>query len=298
MAPKAANTGAKRQTRGLNSWPETTQRSNGNHKRARSDSNAMNDSKVTGKKKAKTDPSSSSDTVKSQDMSPSPAISNSKPGSSNKDADDNNSNRSTLTLSDHTGDMFSAPSNTLIIHACNCQGSWSAGIAAAFKKHYPSAFKAYAAHCRTYASSSSSLLGTALLAPPAALNGEAATGSGAPRTNGKIPQRSGKVAQEGQHFVGCLFTSNFYGKRKDSPTKILGATGPAMRDLLAQVKQWNASHGDGEKIGQVRMCKINSGLFAVPWEDTVEVLEGIEADGNWNGDRDVLKEIEIWEREE
>lgn len=201
-----------------------------------------------------------------------------------------------LTLNERKGDIFSAASNTLIIHACNCQGSWGGGIALAFKKHYPEAFKVYAKHCHD--NEPKSLLGTALLIPPAALisNGrDSGVPVGAPNINStKTPASSSKPkkAAEKQHFIGCLFTSNFYGKRKDSPSKILSATGPAMEDLLKQVRDWNAAHGDGETVGEVRMCKINSGLFAVPWEDSVEVLEGLEV-----GESGV-REIEIVEREE
>lgn len=291
MAPKTTNAGTKRQTGGLTSWLTASQRDNSNRKRARSDSNTANDCAATTNKKTKPNPSPGRESTKVSDMPPPTATSNTELACSNKRTDnDKDKDNSTLSLSDHTGDIFSAPSNTLIIHACNCQGSWSAGIAAAFKKHFPSAFKVYAARCRSH--DASSLLGTALLIPPASLTNEAATGSGAPRINGKIPQSKAKTKQEEQHLVGCLFTSNYYGKRRDSPAKILGATGPAMRDLLAQVKQWNASHGDGEKVGRVRICKINSGLFGVPWEETVEVLEGIEV----AEDGETVKEVEVWER--
>jgi hypothetical protein len=46
-------------------------------------------------------------------------------------------------------------------------------------------------------------------------------------------------------------------------------------------------------ITSVRTCKINSGLFNVEWERTVEVLEDIDIpDGH------PMKDIEVWEREE
>ena len=41
-------------------------------------------------------------------------------------------------------------------------------------------------------------------------------------------------------------------------------------------------------IASVRMCKINSGLFGVPWGATAAVVEGIEVE---DGD---LKEIEVF----
>lgn len=201
----------------------------------------------------------------------------------------------TITLKERTGDIFTAASNTLILHACNCQGSWGGGIALAFKKHYPEAFKVYAKHCRNHGGDSRALLGTALLIPPAELSGTVSTngGVGAPRIGGKAASTDSKKG-EAKHFIGCLFTSNFYGKRRDSLSKILSATGSAMEDLLLQVTDWNASHVDGEKVGEVRMCKINSGLFAVPWEETVEVIEGMEVDGG----EGAVREIEVVERQE
>lgn len=48
---------------------------------------------------------------------------------------------------------------------------------------------------------------------------------------------------------------------------------------MRQVKDFNddADTEAGEEgIAGVRMCKINSGLFGVPWEDSKAVIEGIE----------------------
>ena len=81
-----------------------------------------------------------------------------------------------------------------------------------------------------------------------------------------------------KHFVGCLYTSRRFGKMKDTPQKILEATGPAMGDLLGKVKEWNEGHGEEERVGEVRMCLINSGLFAVEWSMTKAVLEGMSVE--------------------
>ncbi|KAF1990782.1 hypothetical protein K402DRAFT_389688 [Aulographum hederae CBS 113979] len=150
-----------------------------------------------------------------------------------------------------TGDIFIAPPNSVIIHACNTLGSWSAGIALAFRKTYPSAYTTHAAHCKS--SSPSSLISTAQLIPPP-------RGAWAPR-------------KEPTHWIGCLFTSKRFGKRKDSPDEILAATGPAMRDLLRQMRE---KVREGKVVAEIRICRINSGLFAVEWERTREVLEGLE----------------------
>lgn len=150
-----------------------------------------------------------------------------------------------ITLTESTGDIFSAPANTLLIHACNTQGTWNAGIASAFKAHYPAAYSIYQGHCKKWGES---LLSSALLIPP-------------PTTTSTAPDK--------RHFIGCLFTSAKRGKGKGSVNSILEATGPAMEDLMRQVKE------DG-RVGKVRMCKINSGLFRVPWQRTRAVIEELE----------------------
>ncbi|CAK3929808.1 ADP-ribose 1 -phosphate phosphatase [Lecanosticta acicola] len=170
-----------------------------------------------------------------------------------------------LRLIESIGDIFDAPPNSLIIHACNCEGSWGAGIAAAFKNHYAGAYKVYAAHCKQ---NGHDLFRKALLIPPQ------------------------KLDKKKQHFVGCLFTSRSKGKKKDSPSAILQATKPAMEDLLRQVQDWNAEHADGDAVGEVRICKINSGLFAVPWEETKEVMESLDVENH------SIKEVKVISREE
>ena len=155
-----------------------------------------------------------------------------------------------LKVDEKVGDIFEAPDNSILIHACNCEGSWGAGIAAAFKKNYPMAFKLYKAHCDE--SSAAKLRGTALLIEPC------------------------EDKDSHQHFVGCLFTSGGKGKTKDKPDTILERTGPAMRDLLRQIGDLPSDLG----IAEVRMCKINSGLFKVPWNDSKAALEDIQIESD------------------
>ncbi|WPH04540.1 Hypothetical protein R9X50_00743200 [Acrodontium crateriforme] len=157
-----------------------------------------------------------------------------------------------LEIIEATGDFFDAPQNTLLVHACNCEGSWGAGIAKAFKQKYPKAYKEYANHCDEL---HHGLIGKAQLILP--VDHE---------KNSKVPK----------HFIGCLYTSRGKGRRKDSATSILGASKPAMNDLLTKAKAWNEKAAcDEDKIKEVRMCKINSGLFAVPWDKTKAALETI-----------------------
>lgn len=108
---------------------------------------------------------------------------------------------SKLKLSYITGDLFAAPANSILVHACNTKGSWGAGIALAFKEKYPSQFARYRAHCREYGDN---LVGSCLLIP-----GDT-------------------------HDIACLFTSIAYGRRKDSPSEILSATRTSVQDLIRQ----------------------------------------------------------------
>ncbi|KAF1348573.1 ADP-ribose 1''-phosphate phosphatase, partial [Delphinella strobiligena] len=155
------------------------------------------------------------------------------------------------------GDIFAAPPCSVVIHACNCEGHWGAGIAKAFKDHYPQAYSLYHHHC--IQAKQSDLRGTAFLIPP---------------QNSSHDQDEVTV----NHFIGCLFTSRGKGRTKDSPTKILVNTRPAFEHLLRQAAEWNAKENDEVKAGELWMCQINSGLFKVPWEKTRCVLEQIEVE--------------------
>ncbi|KAK5713847.1 ADP-ribose 1''-phosphate phosphatase [Elasticomyces elasticus] len=187
-----------------------------------------------------------------------------KSATANSDLKKLESPENTLTVTEEEGDIFDAPPNTLIIHACNCDGSWGGGIALAFKNHYPVAYRKYAAHCKA---TGGDLVGTGFLIPP-------------------------QAGDDSNHFVGCLFTSRHYGRQKDSPTKILAATKPAMLNLLKQIKKFNAKADKDDRVNEVRVCKINSGLFKVPWAKTRAVLEGIDVSG------EDVKEVKVVSPEE
>jgi ADP-ribose 1''-phosphate phosphatase len=205
-----------------------------------------------------------------------PKLNNSiKASQQNKPSTSTSPSSNHITLTHHQADLFTAPPLTLLCHATNAQGTWGAGIAAAFKKSYPAAFKIYATHCAKWPTSS--LLGTTLLIPP---------------QNNSFS----KTEREANHWIGCLFTSERKGKGKGSKESILEATGDAVRDLVRRVKDINedaaGSKGGGGSsrtaIASLRMCKINSGLFGVPWGATCAVVEGIEVE---DGD---LKELEVF----
>ena len=123
------------------------------------------------------------------------------------------------------GDLFGAPNNSILVHACNAKGRWGSGIAAQFAKKFPQAYDIYKTHCKE---NSESILGSCIL----------------------ISSRD-----EYRPDIGCLITSKDYGLNVDSPEQILKATKSAITDLIKK----NMS---GKEIC---MCKINSGLFRVPW---------------------------------
>lgn len=68
-------------------------------------------------------------------------------------------------------------------------------------------------------------------------------------------------------IIGCLFTSSGYGYEVDDKDSILDATYSAIDDLLDQ---------NVMDPKEIHMCKINSGLFGVPWPETQQVLESFE----------------------
>ncbi|KAF2733642.1 hypothetical protein EJ04DRAFT_467989 [Polyplosphaeria fusca] len=155
----------------------------------------------------------------------------------------------------HKGDLFDAPENAVLVHACNTQGSWGAGIAAEFRKRYPEAYKKYRDWC-----AARPVAGTCFLIPPCEKEGP-------------------------KHWIGCLFTSKGFGKKKDTKSAIVKNTGPAVKQLLQQILEQTTK---GEQITGVRMCKINAGLFRVPWIETMGELQKIELQEGW------MDEVEVW----
>lgn len=68
---------------------------------------------------------------------------------------------------------------------------------------------------------------------------------------------------EGDYTIGCLFTSKNYGKHVSKPAKILENTKDAVTHMIALNTEDKEFH----------MCKINSGLFKVDWNDTKKLLK-------------------------
>lgn len=164
-----------------------------------------------------------------------------------------------LHLTYHTGNMFAdAPKGCVLVHACNTQGHWGAGIAKTFRELYPKAYAAHHKFCKKDHSKSQPVqTGTAQLLAP--------------------------CDDDSEHWIGCVFTSAKYGKGKDKPDQIVKNTEKSMRMLLQMISQVD------DKISKIRMCKINSGKFGVPWEQTEDIIKGIVLKQHWP------TKIEVWE---
>lgn len=185
------------------------------------------------------------------------------PATDNQDA-----NPQTIQLTYHIGDIFDAPPRTLLIHACNTQGHWGAGIAKSFKTIYTKAYQLHHRFCaKEHTKANPVPTGTAQLIAP--MEGD-----------------------EDGHWIGCLFTSAKYGKAKDKPAQIVKNSVESMEQLLEMVKMADEERGNGKGVDVIRMCKINSGKFGVPWEKTEEVLKGIVLQEGWR------RIVEVWEPEE
>ncbi|KAF3397735.1 ADP-ribose 1''-phosphate phosphatase [Penicillium rolfsii] len=171
-----------------------------------------------------------------------------------------------------TADLFDAPEGSGLIHACNTEGSWGAGIAQAFRERYPAAYRFYQSHCRAYARSKEPVeivsafstpqsgqtvlylpLGTALIIPP---------------------QPEDYNAGSKQHWIICLFTSRGFGRHVDQPNMILNSTQAALRDLKDKLVDLLI---DGTEPSPTALysCQFNSGLFRIPWRRTQGLLKSV-----------------------
>lgn len=142
------------------------------------------------------------------------------------------------------GDLF-AGNGHILAHACNCYGSWGAGVAVGFRTHFPSTYSIHQEYCKQYKTKEERqkyLLGTCQLIP---------------------------IKEKSDSYVACLFTSDGYGGKVDSSSKIVKATKLAMQDLVSQLRE------KGLQNEPIDMPKINAGLFRVPWAETEKVLEEV-----------------------
>lgn len=131
--------------------------------------------------------------------------------------------------------LFTAPSGSILLHACNTQGQWSGGIAASFKAQYPEAFEAHKVYCQS-------------------------------RTTEELRGKSQLLACDDNRYIACLFTSERGGRSCDSKPQILSAT----KGALLHLRELLAEKGLGES--SIAACKFNSGIFRVPWEETEAII--------------------------
>jgi ADP-ribose 1''-phosphate phosphatase len=132
------------------------------------------------------------------------------------------------------GDLFSAPQGSTLVHSCNAQGVWGAGIAKQFKQTFPQTFTSYQEYCfLSKENPTTSIVGTV------------------------------HVNVENNYCIASLITSKFFGHQVDDPAQILQATQLSFKSLLDRLD-------DGS---EVHMPRINSGLFRTPWADTEKCIE-------------------------
>lgn len=93
-------------------------------------------------------------------------------------------------------DLFNAPKECLLVHACNAQGVWGSGIAKQFKEKFPLEFQMYAHYCneKPYLTQGTSLI---------------------------------------INRIGCLITRKDYGNNVDPVITILVNTNHALKELLS-----------------------------------------------------------------
>ncbi len=138
------------------------------------------------------------------------------------------------------GDLFDAPQDRLLVHAVNCQGVWGSGVAKTFRDLFADEYALYNKFCSINDISDTNYL--------------------------DVPDNSAIGKALVINRIGCLFTSDSYGKFVDPPDLILKNTELAIQDLLTKTTM------------KFAMPKINSGLFAVPWEDTEKILNKFDVD--------------------
>jgi len=137
--------------------------------------------------------------------------------------------------------LFDAPKHSIIIHSCNAQGVWGAGIAAEFKKRYPYSYSGYYEQCKE----DYNVLGTGDL--------------------------SWNDTRE-DHWVGWIIVSSGYGKSLDSQDSINVNTTLALFNLCKNIYSY---HPKSQTTITVYSNKFNSGLFGIPWEGTEFILKSV-----------------------
>lgn len=145
--------------------------------------------------------------------------------------------------------LFDAPDESVIVHACNSQGVWGSGIAKTFKEKYPHSYLDYNNFCMV-------------------ANQERGTACG------RASLSSFHTSEP--HWVGWIVTSHNYGPLKDKPELIKIYTTLALKELCQKI--YTAHSREEYPTINVYSNKFNSGLFAVPWEDSELILQTVLKD--------------------
>ncbi|KGO39501.1 Appr-1-p processing [Penicillium expansum] len=173
------------------------------------------------------------------------------------------------------GDLFDAPNGAALIHACNCQGVWGAGIARAFRERYPAAYEIYRNHCLIYRDHPVTKMITDLrdedLQPSLVVYRPLGTALLIP------PQQSDFILHRRRHWIICLFTSEKYGIRVDSEDMIVNSTFAALQDLSRQLQllSQQASETSNERPQSLYSSRFCTGLFNVPWERITKLINTV-----------------------
>jgi len=105
-------------------------------------------------------------------------------------------------------DLFDAPKEAMLVHACNCLGVWGSGIARVFRDRYPEAASQYRAICER---------------------------------DGKTLLGTGLVVHDSDRRIGCLFTSYAFGSDVDSVNEIISSTKTAVLDIFEMARMLGVS---------------------------------------------------------
>lgn len=148
-----------------------------------------------------------------------------------------------------TMSLFSAPNDSIIVHACNSQGVWGSGIAKAFKEKYAHSYVDYNRFCADMNMSRGSACGRAGMS-------------------------SFHVSED--HWVAWIVTSHNFGSQVSVPELIKIHTTMALQDLCKKI--YLAHSAENHPTINVYSNKFNSGLFNVPWADSELILETVLKD--------------------
>ncbi|KAJ5725092.1 uncharacterized protein N7483_006449 [Penicillium malachiteum] len=173
-------------------------------------------------------------------------------------------------IREQPGCIFDAAEGSALMHACSASGAWGKGIALDFRKNFPKQYREYRAHCMNL-EKSRQMHDIPNLNPkgPRKISVPLPIGTAliiAPQYSSTVRSRRKK-----DYWLICLFTSTDYGLRVDSPDTIINNTAAALNDLKSQL--WRLAGGTAPH--QIYSCRMNSGLFNVPWERTRALLEEI-----------------------